>query len=174
MVYSIPSDLTIIDSDGNGMVDRAYFGDLGGQVWRADFDNVADPSGITLTKFADLDNGDHQPLFYPPSVSMNRDNGKRFLAVSLGSGDRTQPMLENTGNGLFMLRDTDLETGAPAGTFTTITTANIYDATNNDVGSDNPATRQAAELALNTARGWAVYLNAVSYTHLTLPTICSV
>jgi len=159
MIYSIPSDLTIIDSDNNGMVDRAYFGDLGGQIWRVDFDNVAITGDITLTKFADLDNGDHQPLFYKPSISLNRERGKRFLAVSIGSGDRTQPMLASSENAFYMLRDTDVETGPPEAPFTTITPGLIYDATNNDIGSSNEVVADAARTELDAKRGWAVFLN---------------
>ena len=36
MKYSIPSDITRLDSDGDGKVDRLYVGDTGGRVWRFD------------------------------------------------------------------------------------------------------------------------------------------
>lgn len=160
MIYSIPSDLSIIDSDQNGMVDRAYFGDLGGQVWRIDFDNIANTSDITLTKFADISNGEYQPLFYPPSISMNRHNAERFMAVSFGSGDRTQPMLVSSKNAFYMLRDIDYEVGEPEPSFTTITTSQVYDATENDIGSDNDSIKQTAKTELETTRGWMVHLNA--------------
>lgn len=158
MDYSIPSDLTIIDSDNNGMVDRAYFGDLGGQVWRVDFDNVATGTDTTVTKFADVYNGDHQPIFYKPSVSMAREYGKRFLAISFGTGDRTQPMLDSSENALYMLRDTDYEAGPPDASFTTINAGNIYDATDNKIGSTDEAVANAAKAELAAERGWAVFL----------------
>lgn len=160
MNYSIPADLTIIDSDQNGMADRAYFGDLGGQVWRVDFDDITQSGETTITKLADISNRDHQPFFYSPSISLNTDNGIRFIAVSIGSGDRTQPLLEDSDNALYMFRDTDYEVGAPDASFTTITASNIYDATDNDIGSDNEAIANAANSALETARGWVVYLNS--------------
>lgn len=159
MIYSIPSDLTIIDSDRDGAVDRAYFGDLGGQVWRIDFDDVAVSGDVDLTKFADLDNGDHQPIFYKPSVSTNRQYGDRFLAISFGTGDRTQPMLDSSENAFYMLRDTDYEVGVPDSSFSTITATSIYDATANNIGSDVATVKATAKAAMKAARGWSVSLN---------------
>jgi len=37
MRYSIPMDLALLDSDRNGYIDRVYFADTAGQVWRLDF-----------------------------------------------------------------------------------------------------------------------------------------
>src|SRR5690606_21004242 len=37
--HSIVSRISTIDRDGDGLVDHLYFGDLGGQVFRADLDN---------------------------------------------------------------------------------------------------------------------------------------
>jgi len=158
MNYSIPSDLTIIDTDRDGIVDRTYFGDLGGQVWRLDFDDI---QNITVSKVADVNEfaGDHQPLFYAPSVSINRKDGERFLALSFGSGDRTQPMLNSSDNWLYMIRDMHIDLGAPdAATFSTVYASNLYDASNNDIGSGNDSVKAAAESALDTASGWKIAL----------------
>ncbi len=40
MDFAVPSDITLIDFDGNGFVDRLYFGDTGGQVWSVDTRNA--------------------------------------------------------------------------------------------------------------------------------------
>lgn len=161
MNYSIPSDLTLIDTDQNGTVDRAYVGDLGGQVWRIDFDNVR--GNVSVNLFADLkiNPNDHQPIFYAPSVSKNRDMGKSFLAVALGTGDRTQPMITDSENAIYMLKDTNVATGAPdAATSSEIDSGDIYDATANDIGSNVESVRDAAnqELADENNRGWKVEL----------------
>ncbi|MEH6650223.1 MAG: PilC/PilY family type IV pilus protein [Motiliproteus sp.] len=71
MVYSIPSEIRVIDINRDGAVDQLYFGDMGGQVWRADVDSEA-----TLGSSA---NG------YYPDISMGRIAD---LAVSYdGSGN---------------------------------------------------------------------------------------
>ena len=41
LIYAIPSDLSIIDTDQDGNADRIYVGDFGGQVWRVDFDDIS-------------------------------------------------------------------------------------------------------------------------------------
>ncbi len=160
MTYSIPSDLTVIDTNSDGAVDRVYFGDLGGQLWRADFTDVTG-GAYSLKKIADLDDGTYQPLFYPPSVSRNRDRGtgKNFIAISIGSGDRTQPLSDISANKLYMLKDYDIAQGPTAPGVPTITAAMLHDATANPVGSPNDATRAAAELDLANSKGWMVRLN---------------
>lgn len=47
MVYPIPTDLTMLDINADGAVDRLYFGDLGGQLWRIDLGTDLDPSAGT-------------------------------------------------------------------------------------------------------------------------------
>jgi len=160
MTYSIPSDLTVLDTNNDGEVDRVYFGDLGGQVWRADFTDVSG-GAYSLKKLADLDDGTYQPLFYPPSVSKNRepDSGKNFIAVSIGSGDRTQPLSEMSANKLYMLKDYDVDQGPTTAGVATITTGKLHDATENPIGSTVDATQQAAELELADRDGWYVRLN---------------
>lgn len=159
MVYSIPSDLTIIDTDQNKLADRAYFGDLGGQVWRLDFDNVRDASSIHLNKLADVNDGSYQPLFYAPSVTRISENGKQYLAVAFGSGDRTQPLFPSSQNAFYMVRDLDYKAGPPAAGFSTVSKSDLYDATNNDIGSSTDSVRDAARVALSNASGWFVSLN---------------
>lgn len=45
MNYPIPSDLALLDSNGDNAIDRIYVGDLGGQLWRIDLDPLIKPSG---------------------------------------------------------------------------------------------------------------------------------
>ena len=160
MIYSIASDLSIIDSDSNGQADRAYFGDLGGQVWRVDFGDIDNNADTVLTKLADVKQTDgHQPIFYAPSISTNKEFGNRYTAVSFGTGDRTQPLLNNSSNAFFMIRDLDYKVGPPETTPATVTRATIYNATNNDVGSPNETVREQAKEDLKNASGWMVSLN---------------
>lgn len=160
MTYSIPSDLTVIDTNSDGAVDRVYFGDLGGQVWRADFTDVTG-GAYSLKKIADLDDGTYQPFFYPPSVSKNRDRGtgKNFIAISIGSGDRTQPLSEISANKLYMLKDYDIDQGPTTAGVPVINIGLLHDATENPIGSTVDATRQAAETDLAGSKGWYVSLN---------------
>ena len=129
---SIPSTLTIVDTDGNGAIDRIAVGDTGGNVWRADLggdaDNVTNPTlaQITddwkLTLLAKL--GRHsgsgkfndRRFFHEPDYVLSRDEGGPFDAIVMGSGDREDPMdygrertlagVETfTDNNLFVIKD---------------------------------------------------------------------
>ena len=103
---SIPSNLTTVDSNADGVVDRIYVGDTGGTLWRADLGNDTDatPDGTrddwTLTVLAKL--GRHgyasptrlndRRFFHEPDVIQARDTTGRFDAVVIGSGDRENPL----------------------------------------------------------------------------------
>jgi type IV pilus assembly protein PilY1 len=49
MTYPIPTDLTMLDVNADGAIDRLYFGDLGGQLWRIDLGTDLDPGANTPT-----------------------------------------------------------------------------------------------------------------------------
>lgn len=103
---SIPSNLTTVDSNADGLVDRIYVGDTGGTIWRADLgaDTDAPPNGTRddwkLTVLAKL--GRHgyasptrlndRRFFHEPDVIQARDAAGRFDAVVIGSGDRENPL----------------------------------------------------------------------------------
>ena len=157
LIYAVPSDLSIIDTDQDGNADRIYVGDFGGQVWRVDFDDISDTPSVT--RFADLDDGDHQPFFYPPSVAFNQATPSNFLSVTLGSGNRTNPLLTGQVNNFYMLRDLDTDRGAPDGSFTTIRSNTLYDATNNNIGSTDVNQATVARQALAAADGWKIALD---------------
>jgi len=156
MIYSIPSDLTVIDTDSDSMADRLYVGDVGGQLWRIDFEDISRSPDVTL--FANLDDG-HQPFFYPPSVAMNNDISGKYLSVSIGSGNRTDPLLADTQNYLYMIKDTDLAKGAPQTRFSSTLSDDLYDATANTIGSTDRAKASVAQSDLDSARGWKIALS---------------
>ena len=157
LLYSIPSDLTLIDSNGDQLADRLYVGDVAGQLWRVDFDDINETP--TVTKLANLADDHHQPFFYPPSVAINGSVGNRFLSVTIGSGNRTNPLLETVQNNFYMIKDTDVAEGGPSESFTTVTTDDLYDATDNNVQSTDASIAQAASEELETSRGWRIRLD---------------
>lgn len=156
MQYSIASDLTIIDSDRDGLADRIYVGDLAGQLWRIDFDDIGSTPDVTL--LADLDDGDHQPLFYAPSVALNRSGGEQYLSVSVGSGNRTNPLLAGLQNSIYMIRDVDVTKGPPASSFSTIEPGDLFDASSDTISSADTHVARDAQEDLDDARGWRIAL----------------
>jgi type IV pilus assembly protein PilY1 len=121
MQYSIPSELTLMDSDGDKYIDRIYVGDTGGQLWRIDlaadmsdtsngatagyvFADVGCDSTSTTRRVHDssgacpsgtTDQG-RRKFFYPPDVSQVDDPSYSTTAyydlVSIATGDREDPL----------------------------------------------------------------------------------
>jgi len=114
---AVPADLSVIDSDFDGYVDRAYGVDLAGMVYRIDFEVGTEIAPTYWTKYtlADLSGGTGtgRKFFFGPDVIVTR----AFAALMFGSGDREKPLLENTHDHFFELFDRNVGKGAPA-TFT--------------------------------------------------------
>jgi len=94
--YAIPSQITAInaDFDGQNYLDRLLVGDLGGNVWRFDIDDVT-PANWRGLQLASLSNaaGEKRKFFFPPTVAPQNGTGYLFHAVYLGSGDKEHPLL---------------------------------------------------------------------------------
>lgn len=114
--HSIPGDIRVLDMDRNGALDRLYFGDTGGNVWRVDMDvDVTDTDATTLydykkarlSKFAELGGTgtDKRMFYYEPDVAVTRINGQDLLTLSIGSGYRSHPMSEAIDDRFYVLVD---------------------------------------------------------------------
>ncbi len=119
MKRSIPSQIRVIDINGDGFSDRMYAADLGGQVWRFDITNGEIPSnlvagGVIASLGADaLDaptNADSRRFYSTPDIAMFVDQrqDRRYLAVSLGSGYRAHPLDKSTNDRFYSIRDPDI------------------------------------------------------------------
>ncbi len=146
MNYSIPADITLMDRDRDGKIDRLYATDVGGNVWRVDteraFSGTPDTWGVTKLAALGCDSGtcaaDITPrkFFYPPEVITTT----KYDAVFAGSGDREHPLYADPAkfpqaaysvtNRLYMLKDLN-NTSKDATTIfqPTITEAALFDAT---------------------------------------------
>lgn len=116
---SIPSDVTVVDSDGDGLLDRLYVADSGGRLWRGDFPG-SDRSRWTLAPIADLgrhvtaDVANDRRFFHAPDYVPYRSGNAAYDAIVLASGDREDPFNYTTENYLYAFRDTDIVTGKSA------------------------------------------------------------
>ncbi len=126
MDYSIPSDVATLDADRNGIVDRLYVGDTGGNVWRVDLPeggaNSTDHRRLSwkATILADLsdsaENEDRRFFHRPDIVQTRSSNGIAYDAVIIGSGDRANPLETVDDNALFVIKDTSVISGRPSAT----------------------------------------------------------
>ncbi len=104
--YSVPGNIAAIDVNNDGTADRLYFGNMGGQVWRIDIDDVSTADKSDVYKIADLasDNStvDNRRFYTEPSVT-RLPNGD--LGIVIGSGYRAHPLDTNTAERLYMIYD---------------------------------------------------------------------
>lgn len=98
--YSVASQIRTVDRDGDDLVDHLYFGDLGGQVFRIDLDNKQGKIGAvpkTPVRLLNLNAAEKSPRFYDmPSFSLYNAGGETFALISIGSGNRSEPLRDYT------------------------------------------------------------------------------
>lgn len=115
MRFSIPAELRVFDSNGDGVSDRLYFADMGGQLWRIDLvsaDGGGNPGeGGVLAVLGGSDLGGSPPAsevrrFYAaPDVVPVIRNENTFMALNIGSGYRAHPLDTTADDQFFSVRD---------------------------------------------------------------------
>ena len=116
MTYPIPSDVALMDANGDGLTDRLYVGDTGGQLWRADFKaDLSTSAGIkaVVGKLATVSAVgsplDERKFFYPPDVVQVTES--RFSSVSeydlvtAVTGNRASPLSQTVQDRFYAFRD---------------------------------------------------------------------
>lgn len=175
--HGVASSIATLDSDGNGLTDRLYFGDTGGDVWRVDMpgDNPSSTEEPwTFFKLASLGgsatNDEDRRFFSEPSIVRTfisetlettiKDEGgntktittrqeKPYEAVLIGSGDRSNPLGTDTQDTFYMIKDENIRTQS----FSSTTTPKIPNAiTLGDLYdySGNPFSKALTTQALET------------------------
>jgi type IV pilus assembly protein PilY1 len=105
MKHSIVSRVSAIDRNADGLIDHLYFGDLGGQIFRADLNNAAGTTtanfGKRVVRLANLATttagvnltGGKNPRFYQaPTVTIHDQGATTFMLVGIASGNRSTPL----------------------------------------------------------------------------------
>ncbi len=174
MNYSIPSDAITLntDQDQGGFADRLYIGDLGGQVWRFDLDEV---SHYGVHKFADLTGSSvaasptwpRRKILFSPVVVSQYVNGQHYHGVFVGTGDRENPLRTDQTDKVFMLKDfaVGLSTTQAPLDFSTSVIQDITDTplvtaiSDSNVSGSNSDEINTFKTALQTAAGWMMRLD---------------
>ncbi len=108
--HSVPAPVATLDSNGDDLTDRIYFGDTAGILWRIDMPGNALPTSSQdtwrLTKvFSALDTGEARThandrrFFNQPDVVRVEFGDQAADAVLIGTGDRTNPAAVDDSNG---------------------------------------------------------------------------
>jgi len=114
MDHAIPSNVTALDTDGDGWTDRMYVGDMAGQVWRFDITNGNSGSyatGVETTaklvtggviaslggKATGATAADNRSFYNSPDVAKIVSRGSSsYYNIAIGSGDRGLPRTNNS------------------------------------------------------------------------------
>ncbi len=171
---SIPGAIATLDSNGDGVTDRLYAADLGGNVWRMDLPSAssADWSAFKFASLGSALTSDDRRFFYEPvlaqtsftnqtevTTTTGADSTKNvtyqnipYDAVTLGSGNRAAPLNTAVRDMFFVLQDRNVVTktfgSGGEDVPETLTMASLYDVT-----SSSPTT-QAENIAFGAKRGW--------------------
>jgi type IV pilus assembly protein PilY1 len=133
MTYSIPADVTLVDRDFDGLIDRLYAADTGGNIWRVDLQPTGsgDMSTWQATHFAALGgsatNATKRKFFFPPDVVLT----KTYDVVLDITGDREHPLQTHKATGIvnrfYMIKDTKVGMSASGWTPVRDATSSILD-----------------------------------------------
>ncbi|MEE9265942.1 MAG: hypothetical protein V3V86_04355, partial [Gammaproteobacteria bacterium] len=192
MDYPIPSDVALMDSDGDGKADRIYVGDTGGQMWRIDLGPDLDAGSATIKpvvgKLATVSNNtdpaDKRKFFYPPDVVRVTDgafsSGGAYDLVVAVTGNRSHPLDETVQDRIYAFRDeqtysmSDTDDDNFADSYTTLQGALADPSTTGDLlnVTDVLDFTVAANLTdLESANGWFIDLEGSGEKGLAAPVI---
>jgi type IV pilus assembly protein PilY1 len=100
MRYSIPSDISRVDTNGDGYTDRLYVGDMGGRIWRFDIGD-SDTNAWSGKVFFNASVNGKRKIFYAPDVTLE----KGYEMVFFGTGDREHPNETSVINRFYAVKD---------------------------------------------------------------------
>ena len=114
MKHATPTDIAFVDRDLNGFTDKFYWGDLGGNIWRADVADVL-VKNWSVNRVAQLgcstgecpSTSTPRKFFFPPAVLTVRPAGATgsYEALSIVSGDREHPLRDSSPSAAFNVKD---------------------------------------------------------------------
>jgi type IV pilus assembly protein PilY1 len=150
MTYAVPSDPLTFDVNGDGIFDRGYVGDLGGNLWRIEDDFSPTPSKLFSAP--------GKRIFYAPDAVINAGN----VMVFFGTGDRTNPLETGTTDWFFAVRDDGTDN---------VTEGQLKDVTGVLVQPNSPQRDTLAQQVEDNYQGWRIALAGAGEKMLAPPTV---
>jgi len=139
MDFAIPSKVAVLDLNADGAFDRAWVGDLGGQLWRIDGKTLA------VSKVFSTSSGGGLRIFFPPDVTRNEG----YLSLFFGTGDRSNPLdtkSTKVPDRMYMVKDDGTSN---------LTENDLVDVTN-QVKQNGSAAEATLAATLKTKKGWFI------------------
>ncbi len=170
---SMPANVTVVDVDGDGYLDRMYIPDTGGNVWRIDMYNndvytklnASEPNTndsrtewsifqvAQLGRHESATLADDRRFFNQIDFVQTRDQYGNYDALIFGSGHRNNPNEQNTNNRIYKIRDTYIGT-YKFNSSCADSTAIDYD----PACKIKPAVLSNSDLQSDLAKGWVINL----------------
>jgi type IV pilus assembly protein PilY1 len=165
MTHSV-IDVSGFDHDGDGIVSRIYFGDLGGQLFALRDDEVQNYTVCSRTVaksvvdgtwtgrklFNASADGVHRKILYAPdAVAEKFPSGVQGEYLYFGTGDRENPGETAVVNRFYAVKNDWTTNGV-------LTESGLVDLTANLIQLGTDAQKQAVRTALDNAKGWFIRL----------------
>jgi len=176
LIYPIPSDVTVLDTDYDGYIDRLYVGDTGGQMWRISEHQTS--GGLRPVANAVINDWVGKRIFEANAASTNStDKGRTFfyrpsvtfetggvVNIYIGSGDRAHPLNTAVTDRIYAIYDRGQRTNEE------IDEDNLVDVTTDilQVATTSAAdiTTQITALAATSNYGWYIKLDRLNDSNL--------
>ncbi len=164
MEHSIPSNVTLVDIDRDGLTDYLFAADTGGQIIRIDIneDNTRASNfatGGVIARISGKSEENARRFFQSPDVSISKSND--YLNIAIGSGLRQSPLDTSVSDRMYVIKDYHVYQAPSSYNYTSsglITESNLYNATSNVIQDGSIAQRQSAQILLNDSHGWYIVL----------------
>jgi len=147
MTFPIAGDAMVFDANGDGVFDRGYVGDLGGNLWR-----IGDDFSVQRLFAAP-----GRRIYYPPDAVVNAGS----VTVYFGTGDRNNPLSTSTAERFYAVRDD--------GTNDLVESSLVNVST--EVAQPGSTASKALARRIQEARGWYLLLPGVGEKVLAAPTV---
>jgi type IV pilus assembly protein PilY1 len=160
-------DVSGFDHDGDGIVSRIYFGDLGGHVFALRDDQLQSYSltcGRTLTKSvvdgswsgvklfnASADGVQRKVIYAPDAVAETYPPGTQGEYIYFGTGDRENPDESTVVNRFYAVKNDWTAVS-------TLTESDLLDVTSNLIQLGTAEEKQQVKTDLETKKGWFIRL----------------
>jgi type IV pilus assembly protein PilY1 len=169
LVDSIPAPVSGYDSNGDGLTDRLYAADTGGNIWRVDMPGNSLPGASQTTwsifKMAELGGAiaaDDRRFFNKVDVVRTRYGSLAYDGLAIGSGNRAHPNETSVDDRFYMIRDTAVVSAYHGSGGVAVPSAfshsDLYNATANLIQQGDAGEKSTALSDLASKHGWYIDL----------------